>query len=192
MRFTLFAVCVTMVHALAIVLTVSRLTHRGLTKTVWWDDRVVVIPLVFDCLYLVTMWAEGERSRHRILSSPSLLTAFLQSLLLLIMWISRSGLKILYLPGKPQYIPNSGLIQRFASVLCRVSLMSLALSIVRMFPPSLWLWTHNRLFNSLCCKYSKVNIWLLQNFARVVEHTIVTVCPEAEGLHCWCILCYCL
>ncbi|KAF8161383.1 hypothetical protein B0H34DRAFT_700715 [Crassisporium funariophilum] len=49
-------VCITLLHFLAISCTIVRIGHRARTRRMWWDDYVVVVPLAFDFVYIITMW----------------------------------------------------------------------------------------------------------------------------------------
>ncbi|KAF8963642.1 hypothetical protein BDZ97DRAFT_1661444, partial [Flammula alnicola] len=49
-------VCITLLHFLSISFTVIRIGHACRTGRIWWDDYLVGIPVVADCIYLITMW----------------------------------------------------------------------------------------------------------------------------------------
>jgi len=53
-------VCITILQALAIVMTLVRLSHRWNMKRMWWDDWSAIIPLILHFLFIPIMWLTNE------------------------------------------------------------------------------------------------------------------------------------
>ncbi|KDR75569.1 hypothetical protein GALMADRAFT_47057, partial [Galerina marginata CBS 339.88] len=62
-------VSVTILHFIALSATVIRVGHRLRAKLAWWDDYVVLIPLVLDFVFILLFWLEyrANSKTHRSL-----------------------------------------------------------------------------------------------------------------------------
>ncbi|KAF8957359.1 hypothetical protein BDZ97DRAFT_113498 [Flammula alnicola] len=49
-------VCITLLHLLSISCTIIRIGHQCRIGHLWWDDHLVGMIVVVDCIYLITMW----------------------------------------------------------------------------------------------------------------------------------------
>ncbi|KAF8966772.1 hypothetical protein BDZ97DRAFT_1756365 [Flammula alnicola] len=102
-------ICVTLLHFVSITFTLVRVGYRWRTRRLWWDDRIVIIPMAVDCIYIVTMWfklrKDGlswvEPDSHTFVYSEWF-SSFLSST---IMWASKICLALsvarIFLPGHP-------------------------------------------------------------------------------------------
>ncbi|KDR75564.1 hypothetical protein GALMADRAFT_248043 [Galerina marginata CBS 339.88] len=88
-----WVVCPTVLQVIAIGFTFIRLVHRWRTCRMWWDDWVVLIPLIVDCLYLSLTWAATEKPS---LNNSDLLFSrwFCAFVLFIIVWLSRISLAL--------------------------------------------------------------------------------------------------
>ncbi|KAF9051993.1 hypothetical protein BJ165DRAFT_1524872 [Panaeolus papilionaceus] len=86
-------ICLTIFHAIAIGFTLTRLVHRWRTRKIWWDDYIVLLPLVTDIVYVVVNWImrynnsfsqDGGQYRSFIFSKWFVLFMFFT-----VVWISR-------------------------------------------------------------------------------------------------------
>ncbi|KDR75568.1 hypothetical protein GALMADRAFT_97249 [Galerina marginata CBS 339.88] len=100
-------ISITLLHFLALSTTVVRVGHRLRTKLAWWDDYVVLIPLVCDFMFILLFWLQFKTDKISWLLPESnaflfswWFTSFLASS---IIWFSRISLSLsiarLFLPG---------------------------------------------------------------------------------------------
>ncbi|KDR69785.1 hypothetical protein GALMADRAFT_908965 [Galerina marginata CBS 339.88] len=54
-------VSMSILHILAICSTIYRLIHRFRIQRIWWDDYLVIVPLVIDCVYCPLLWFRFTR-----------------------------------------------------------------------------------------------------------------------------------
>ncbi|KAF5322893.1 hypothetical protein D9619_002199 [Psilocybe cf. subviscida] len=55
--YIVWKVCVTILHCVAIAVSAFRIWLRYRSSRVWWDDYLVVVPMLFDIFYCVTLLA---------------------------------------------------------------------------------------------------------------------------------------
>lgn len=51
-----FLAFATIFHMLALFSTLFRIVYRLRTSRMWWDDYMVVLPLVMDAIYFASLW----------------------------------------------------------------------------------------------------------------------------------------
>ncbi|KAF8901918.1 hypothetical protein CPB84DRAFT_911691 [Gymnopilus junonius] len=92
-------VSISILHALSAGCTIYRLIHRFRIHRIWWDDRLIFIPLVFNILYCVLAWI---RFSHRVINpllgsrTYEILNSYWLSLLpyLITVWTTRMVLAL--------------------------------------------------------------------------------------------------
>ncbi|KAF8966773.1 hypothetical protein BDZ97DRAFT_1917290 [Flammula alnicola] len=102
-------ISVTLLHFVSITFTLVRVGYRWRTRRLWWDDRIVMIPMVADCIYIVTMWFKLRKDKISWVPSDDhtfLYSEWLSSFLCFtIQWGSRICLALsvarIFLPGHP-------------------------------------------------------------------------------------------
>lgn len=57
MNAVLLAVCISILHCVAIAVGASRLWLRYRSSRMWWDDYLVILPVLFDIFYWITLLA---------------------------------------------------------------------------------------------------------------------------------------
>ncbi|KAF8886299.1 hypothetical protein BD779DRAFT_1530620 [Infundibulicybe gibba] len=55
--FVIWRICLTSLHAIAILSTIFRLYRRASTHRWWWDDTFACPALIADCIHLAALWA---------------------------------------------------------------------------------------------------------------------------------------
>ncbi|KDR75565.1 hypothetical protein GALMADRAFT_279586 [Galerina marginata CBS 339.88] len=102
-------VCMTVLQLIAIGFTIIRLLQRWRTSRMWWDDWVVVLALLADCLFLSLMWVESEIPA---INSSNLLFSrwFSAFILFVIVWVSRISLAF----SIARIFPPNHVCRRFA------------------------------------------------------------------------------
>ncbi|KIM40387.1 hypothetical protein M413DRAFT_446572 [Hebeloma cylindrosporum] len=91
-------VCITLLHVWAMSFTVVRFGNQWYNRRLWWDDYLVIIPFVFDIVYVVMMWLKLQNNVFAW-DTPALnkfmYSAWFSAFLNLgVLWISRMCLSL--------------------------------------------------------------------------------------------------
>ncbi|KAF8963012.1 hypothetical protein BDZ97DRAFT_1065676 [Flammula alnicola] len=91
-----WAVIITVFHVVAISSTVFRVFHRCRRRQMWFDDYLVIVPLVVDCAYLSTFWISfGYKYGLAQTSDDAMLAYFVATVAhFTILWFSRISLAL--------------------------------------------------------------------------------------------------
>ncbi|KDR83025.1 hypothetical protein GALMADRAFT_238781 [Galerina marginata CBS 339.88] len=119
-----WSIVITIFHCLAIISTLFRVYHRARKGQLWYDDYIAIIPLVFDCIYVVTFWVSLDTRTYVTYwhITKFILSFFFMFILnFTVIWcVSDISLR---------YIILKSLVP------IRFSRISLTLSLARIFPP---------------------------------------------------------
>ncbi|KAF8966776.1 hypothetical protein BDZ97DRAFT_1756370 [Flammula alnicola] len=102
-------ISVTLLHFVSITFTLVRVGYRWRTRRLWWDDRIVMIAMVADCIYIVIMWFKLRKDKISWIASDDHTFVysewFSSFLCFTIVWVSKICLALsvarIFLPGHP-------------------------------------------------------------------------------------------
>jgi len=93
-----WAVFASVFHILGLVSTVLRLLHRLRTSRMWWDDYLVVFPLILDTINFASLWVlySYQSKEGTTLLPPTGISSFWASIFIFlsVVWLSRASIAL--------------------------------------------------------------------------------------------------